>query len=201
MRDRTRRFATLLDEGSEVRITSPNGTDLRGSIRGRVTLPSYGVAEETFNHSSFPTGEAMLAPVEGTTNGVAVIDISMGGVGRLQQPVKLVVKDGRIVDVQGGDEARAVRRLIERAGPGGDNFAEFGFGTNHKGRPTGNKNEDKKIAGTAHVAIGNNYNFGGRAVPGLGGEVKANIHLDSVISNVTVWIDGQLVVKDGEVLI
>ncbi|MFQ5895731.1 MAG: aminopeptidase [Nitrospinota bacterium] len=201
MRELTRKFARALDEADEVRLTTGRGTDLRGSIRGRVALPSYGVAEETYNHTSFPTGEAMLAPVEGTAHGRAVIDLSMGGVGPLDEPIELTIREGRVVGVEGGEAAKRLKGLLARSGPGADNLAEFGFGTNPRGSFTGNKNADKKILGSAHIALGTNWNFGGRSVPGLGGEVRAAIHLDSVMDRATVYLDGKMVVEEGKVLL
>jgi leucyl aminopeptidase (aminopeptidase T) len=42
--------------------------------------------------------------------------------------------------------------------------------------------EDEKVLGTAHVAIGNNRNFGGRS--------SAPYHWDGIITRATLWLDG-----------
>jgi len=190
----------VLTKGNEIRVTSENGTDIKGSIRGRLPLPSYGIAEETYRHTSFPTGEVMIAPVEGTTEGVVIYDTSMGGIGRINTPIKMIVKKGKAYEIVGGEEADKLRRLVEKSGEGADNIAEFGIGINHMGIVTGNKNEDKKIAGTAHIALGDNYAFGGRLVEGIAGDVKANIHLDGVVSKVTVYVDEEKIVDNGKLL-
>jgi len=44
--------------------------------------------------------------------------------------------------------------------------------------------EDEKVAGTVHLALGNSASFGG--------EVDVPIHLDGVITNPTVVVDGEL---------
>ncbi len=201
MREVTRKYADALKSTNEVRITSPGGTDIRGSLKGRLPLPSYGIAEETYNHTSFPTGEVMIPPVEGTAEGKVVIDISMSYVGKIVRPLTIYVEGGKAVRFEGGDQARAIQELVERLGNNADNLAEFGFGTNQFGVITGNKNQDKKIRGTAHVALGNNYAFGGRLVEGVGGEIKAPCHLDGVMDRVTAYFDGEKVIEEGRLLL
>jgi len=200
MRSRALWLKDVLTKGSNVKITSENGTKITGSIKGRLPLPAYSIAEETYNHASFPSGEVMLAPVEGTANGVVYFDTSMGGIGKINTPIKMIVEDGLCKKIEGGEEADRLRTLVENSGEGADNIAEFGFGINHMGIITGNKNEDKKIAGSAHVALGDNHAFGGRLVEGIAGNVEAKIHLDGVISKVTVEIDQEKIIDNGKLL-
>ena len=47
--------------------------------------------------------------------------------------------------------------------------------------------------GTVHVAIGDNST--------IGGKVKAPVHLDGIMKNPTLVIDGKTVIKDGKHLI
>ncbi|MDN5346525.1 MAG: aminopeptidase [Clostridia bacterium] len=200
MRSRALWLADLLKKAKTIRVTTPKGTDISGNIDGRLPLPAYSIAEETYNHASFPSGEVMIAPIEGTAEGIAIIDTSMGGIGKINTPIKLTVKEGKVVKIEGGEEAERLRKLVERSGEGADNLAEFGIGINHKGIVTGNKNEDKKIAGTAHVALGDNHAFGGRLVEGIAGEVEANVHLDGVMQQVTIYVDGEKIVDNGRLL-
>jgi aminopeptidase len=53
--------------------------------------------------------------------------------------------------------------------------------------------EDEKILGTAHVAFG--------ASAAIGGTVQVPVHLDCVITRPTVEIDGEPIVRDGELLV
>ena len=50
--------------------------------------------------------------------------------------------------------------------------------------------EDKKAAGTAHVALGMNTD--------TGGTVASRTHIDGVMRNPTVVVDGRTLVSDGE---
>ena len=83
--------------------------------------------------------------------------------------------------------------LLTKHGPDGTNVAELGIGTNEEATLTGNILEDEKILGTAHVAFG--------ASAAIGGGVQVPVHLDCVILEPTVEIDGKEVVRGGELLV
>jgi leucyl aminopeptidase (aminopeptidase T) len=69
-------------------------------------------------------------------------------------------------------------------------IAELGIGTNEVARLTGAVLEDEKVLGTVHVAIGRNTGFGGVNM--------SKIHLDFIITNPTLKIDGKVVIKNGQ---
>jgi leucyl aminopeptidase (aminopeptidase T) len=75
---------------------------------------------------------------------------------------------------------------LELLGDGdGRTIAEFGIGTNKKARLTGNVLEDEKVFGTVHIAFGSNKSFGG--------VTEAGVHIDCVIKDPVVFIDGERV--------
>jgi leucyl aminopeptidase (aminopeptidase T) len=71
--------------------------------------------------------------------------------------------------------------------------AELGIGTNPKAALRGSALEDEKVYGTAHIAFGSNATFGGNT--------SAGVHIDGIILSPVVYIDDQLVLRDGELLI
>jgi leucyl aminopeptidase (aminopeptidase T) len=71
--------------------------------------------------------------------------------------------------------------------------AELGIGTNDKALITGNVLEDEKAIGTVHIAFGDNKS--------MGGKIRVASHLDGVIMDPTVYVDGNLIMKDGKFLI
>ena len=83
--------------------------------------------------------------------------------------------------------------LLEVHGADGTNVAELGIGTNEKAILTGEVLEDEKILGTAHVAFG--------ASAAIGGTVQVPVHLDCVITRPTIEVDGEPIVRDGELLV
>ena len=78
-------------------------------------------------------------------------------------------------------------------GEAGTNFAELGVGTNERAILTGNVLEDEKILGSVHLAFG--------ASAAIGGTVQVPVHLDCVLLEPTVEIDGEVVVSGRELLI
>jgi leucyl aminopeptidase (aminopeptidase T) len=182
--------AEALDDASEARITDPNGTDLRLDLSGREAIPDTGELSEPGAFGNLPCGEGFISPADG--NGTLVVDGSMAGVGLAEEPVLLVVEGGHLTSARGGQGMRFMELLTEH-GEEGTNIAELGVGTNEKARLTGQTLEDEKILGTVHVAFG--------ASAGIGGTVQVPVHLDCVVMKPTLELDGEAIVRDGELLI
>jgi leucyl aminopeptidase (aminopeptidase T) len=191
LRDRGALICAQLDAGSEARITCPRGSDLRLGLEGRTAIPDAGALTERGAFGNIPCGEGFIAPVEGTAEGTLVVDGSIAGVGMLEEPVELTVREGHLVEADGEEGARLLE-LLTRHGKEGTNVAELGIGTNEEAILTGNVLEDEKILGTAHVAFG--------ASAAIGGTVQVPVHLDCVVLEPTVEIDGEPLVLTGELL-
>jgi leucyl aminopeptidase (aminopeptidase T) len=195
MRQLRRRGASIcsrLDAGAEARITSAHGTDLRLGIEGRTAIVDAGKLTAAGAFGNIPCGEGFIAPVEGTGEGTLVVDGSIAGVGMVDDPVSLTVRDGHLVDAT-GPEGEALLELLTAHGKDGTSVAELGIGTNEEAILTGNILEDEKILGTAHVAFG--------ASAAIGGTVQVPVHLDCVVLEPTVEIDGKAIVREGELLV
>jgi leucyl aminopeptidase (aminopeptidase T) len=100
----------------------------------------------------------------------------------------LTITDGRLTDATEPEGERLMAALTA-AGEQGTNVAELGIGTNEKATLTGNILEDEKILGTVHVAFG--------ASAGIGGTVSVPIHLDVVILDASLEVDGRTVLDRG----
>jgi len=180
----------ILDPAKTVRVTSKKGTDITMPKEGRAAKADTGIVTEKGAMSNLPAGETFLAPLEGTSNGVIVIDGAMSGVGLVKKEIKVIVKDGYATEFIGGAEAKALEKLLEPFGQEGRNIAEFGIGTNYKAKLTGLILEDEKVMGTIHIAFGNNKT--------MGGVCGVPIHLDGLVKNPTVEVDGVVIMKDGK---
>jgi leucyl aminopeptidase (aminopeptidase T) len=159
------------------------------SVEGRNAIPSTGVYRELGHSGNLPSGEAFLAPLEGTAEGELLVDGSIAGVGRLSEPVLREISEGRLVSASGPDGERLLS-LLDRSEEG-RNVAELGIGTNNKTHLTGVTLEDEKIYGTIHIAFGSNDTFGGT--------VAAGVHLDAVVLEPELYLDDRLVVGQGRV--
>jgi leucyl aminopeptidase (aminopeptidase T) len=191
--DRTHRLCALMEKTEVIRVTAPAGTDIRLPIRGRQAHASSGLFRERGQWGNLPTGEAYLAPLEGQSNGVVVVDGSMASVGMMSQPLRIEVENGYATTITGGPEAQRLIGLFEPHGQDARTVAEFGIGTNDKAILTGVILEDEKVMGTIHIAFGDNKS--------MGGTVRVASHLDGLIKRPTVWFDAAKVMEDGRLLV
>jgi aminopeptidase len=185
-------IADALTVASEARITCPNGSDLRLGLDGRTAIPDAGDLTETGAFGNLPAGEGFIAPVEGTGEGRLVVDGSIAGIGIVDEPVSLTVEGGRLTEATGGAGAELME-LLTVHGPEATTVAELGIGSNEKAILTGEVLEDEKILGTIHVAFG--------ASAGIGGTVQVPVHLDCVVMKPQVTLDGEPIVRAGELLV
>ena len=116
----------------------------------------------------------------------------MAGVGLVDEPVELVIEGGHLTSARGG-QGMAFMELLTEHGEDGTNVAELGIGTNERAKLTGEILEDEKILGTCHVAFG--------ASAAIGGTVQVPVHLDCVVMKPTVELDGEPIVRDGQLLL
>jgi len=189
LRRRGEAICEALDGGAEARITCANGSDLRLGLEGRTSIVDAGDLTSRGAFGNLPCGEGFIAPVEGTGEGTLVVDGSIAGVGQVEAPVELTVRDGHLTDAANA-EGEALLALLTAHGEDGTNVAELGIGTNEEAILTGNILEDEKILGTAHVAFG--------ASAAIGGTVQVPVHLDVVVLEPTVRVDGETILHDGE---
>ncbi len=191
--DRTHRLCAAMAETQMIRVSAPGGTEITLPVKGRQPIASTGLFRERGQFGNLPTGEAYLAPLEGESNGVVVVDGSMAGIGVVSQPIRIVVKDGQAADISGGPEAAQLVALLEPHGREGRNVAEFGIGTNDRAQLSGVILEDEKVMGTIHIAFGDNKSMGGR--------VRVASHLDGLVKKPTVWFDDRLIMESGRLLV
>ena len=185
MAARSKAVAAVLEAGTRARVTCPRGTDLELSLDGRAGISDDGELTARGAFGNLPCGEGFIAPAfgEGT-----VVTASLAPFGISEEPATLTVAEGRIVAADGGLGPRFIELLLSQ-GELGTNLAELGVGTNDMARLTGNILEDEKILGTVHVAFG--------ASAGIGGKVSVPIHLDVVIVDASLEVDGRTVLDRG----
>ena len=106
---------------------------------------------------NLPTGEVMVAPIEDSLNGKLVIDLAIGGIGKVEKPMEITIKNGRVENVFSHDE-KQLRRVKDTfaSDDWSDVVGEFAFGINPKARFVNEFLEAEKILGTIHFAFGSN---------------------------------------------
>jgi len=187
-------LARRLTEGATLRVTAPGGTDLSMSLDG-VTGNSHACLLDGPGFTAVPNIEANCAPKQGSAEGVFVCDASIPyyGVGVTLSPVSFHVEAGFVTSIVGGEQARFLADLLaSQEDEWVYNLAQFAFGLNPDCRDfTGEMLNDEGVNGTVHIGIGTSAN--------LGGTVSAKTHFDAICRQPTVWIDDDVVVRDGTV--
>jgi leucyl aminopeptidase (aminopeptidase T) len=194
----TRQLKQRLQGKDRVHITTPLGTDLTLSIAGRGIIADDGYIHQAGQFGNLPAGECFVAPLEDSAEGVLVVDKSFLELA-VDQPVHMIFEKGRVVGIEGGAEAEELLRRIEYGEqlPHGENcrvVAELGIGTNPKARLTGKPITDEKVMGTIHVAIGDNasHRYGLNPAP---------IHIDGIVGQPTLMVDGEMLIEEGSYLL
>jgi leucyl aminopeptidase (aminopeptidase T) len=186
LRARSRAIAELLSAADEAHITCPRGTDLRLDLRGQEGMADDGDLTAPGAFGNLPCGEGFIAPAGGEGT---VATRSLASIGLVQgHPAHLTVEGGRLTKAT-GPEGERLHELLTGAGEQGTNLAELGVGTNERAQLTGNVLEDEKMLGTIHVAFG--------ASAGIGGTVSVPIHLDVVVTDATLIVEGTTVLDAG----
>lgn len=187
------RMAAILGEAETARVTSIHGTDIRMSIKGRPGNSHHCIVDRPGMFTAVPNIEANVAPVEGTAEGIIVFDASLPhfGIGLLRDPIRLTVKSGSVVKVEGGREARILARIWEECDdPAVYNIAQLAVGLNPECKePNGIMLNDHGVYGSIHIGIGTSSN--------LGGHTKAATHLDGIMTGASLELDGVMVVENG----
>ncbi|ABB33239.1 leucyl aminopeptidase (aminopeptidase T)-like protein [Geobacter metallireducens RCH3] len=157
--ERTKQLAAAVNEATEILIETPNGTRMRIGKAGRQAEGDDGLLTAPGSFGNLPAGEVYLAPLEGTSEGVMVLEY--GPTRKLSSSVELIVRNGIVTDIRGDEPHREwlERRFAENGK--NRNIAELGIGTNDRATRPDNILEAEKILGTIHIALGDNSGFGG----------------------------------------
>jgi len=182
------KIANILTKSKKGKLTAEGGTDITFSIAGRAGIADTGLFVKKGAEGNLPAGEAFIAPLEGTTNGIIVFDGSFDAI-ELNQPIITEIQDGKVISIKGGKPADILKRRMDSAGEAAYNIAELGIGTNSAAELSSNLLEAEKVFGTVHVAMGSNITFGGT--------VSVPFHSDGVILSPTLKVDDILILDRG----
>ena len=201
--ERQRRVGEIFDKSAALHVESKAGTKLTADISGMP--PGYFAqrwSKRPFTRDSitgrlgggtWPIGEIHAEPLPGTAEGRVVWDVTAHHPsGAWKTPVTLVIQAGRVVGIEGSDEAREVRRYIDSFGDDRslDVGGEIALGTNHRCLPSASSmRSEKKRLGAMHFGIGHGSDRG---------IVNSKLRLEGIVNHPTVVADGKVICEDGE---
>lgn len=187
---------SALASGQEIRITNPNGTDLKARIERRPVFVSDGVISPEERKSGgpavqtwLPAGEVYLTAVPGTGEGTIVVDRQLFR-GKEIEGLTLNFKGGRLTTMAARTGLEPLKELYDASGTGKDVFGIIDLGINPSVRlAPGSRMQAWMPAGMVTVGFGSNE--------WAGGENDSTFGLTSFLPGSTVTVDGKTIVKAG----
>jgi leucyl aminopeptidase (aminopeptidase T) len=186
-------MADVFTEGKKVLITSKLGTHLTLDITGRTGNAAPGWCYAPGILASPPDAEANVPPLETETDGILVVDgsIPCQEIGLLQEPLVLHIKKGKVVNIE-GKSAAVLNQLFDKFNTDATRVAaEFGIGLNPAAELIGSMLEDEGCMGTIHIGFGSNIT--------IGGNNRVPFHLDTIVRDASVYVDGKLIMEEGSI--
>ncbi len=142
---------------------------------------------------NLPSGEVCFAPPEDSAWGRAYIEVAYWQ-GQAVRSLSLEFEGGVVRAVAAEVGLELFREVVAEAGGDSARLGEFGIGLNPAvDRVTGLTLLDEKMIGTCHLALGEN-----RA---LGGQNNSALHWDLVVQRAILRADGEILLKDGQLMI
>jgi aminopeptidase len=178
----------LMNKTDKVRLKGPRDTDLSFSIKGIPAIKCDGKA-------NIPDGEVFTAPVRDSVNGIIHYNCATIYRGATHLDIRLVFKDGKIVEATSSNTAKLNEVLDTDAGA--RYVGEFAIGVNpYCTKPMKDILFDEKIAGSIHFTPGACYDEAGNTN-------QSAIHWDMVmrqdaeVGGGEIYFDDVLIRKDG----
>jgi hypothetical protein len=197
-----RRFAAAMRTG-EVRITSPEGTDLRFRIGDRPVNFQDGDASAARARAAkvlvdreieLPCGVIRVAPLEETVEGTIAFPAAQWA-GKTVEGLKLRFVHGKVTEVTATTGREAAEEELRKGGDAARAFREMGLGFNPE---LAVPDASPWIpyygygAGVVRLSLGNNEEVGGAV---RGPYVRWNFFVDTTVS-----VGGQVWVKGGKLV-
>ena len=196
LREFQRKVVELTKKARKMRITTPAGTDVTfdNDPTRPVTLED-GYAETPGPH--FMAGQIGWAPVFESINGVIAFDGSLvPPVGLVKIPVKLHVKNGKVMKIEGAKEATEFEAWLKSFSDSNMlMMAHVCYGFHPGAKLTGNILEDERVWGGTEWGLGN---VGPMYLPPHG--KPAASHTDGICLNSSVWLDEVQLTDKGRIM-
>jgi len=195
----------LLRGARRMRVTSRAGTDFTVQLGQFKPVPEYGFADEPGHWDHWPSGFITTWPDEGSADGRVVIDVGdmlFPFKTYVASPIVLDIRGGAIRSIEGGLEAKYLRRHLESyRDPDAYAVSHVGWGLQPKARWTALGMRDKaQSLGMDGRAYYGNFLFSTGPNAEAGGANRSPCHVDIPMAGCSVSVDGTAVTVDGDVV-
>jgi len=199
-----KRISSLVYEkvknAKRIRVISEKGTDLTAEFSPDLHwVASDGDIQPGF-WRNLPDGEVFTCP--SNVNGRVIIDGCLGDFftqkyGSLEKtPIILEIREGRVkgIDCKNRELQQELAKYIWESDENSDGIGEFAIGTNVGLKELiYNLLQDEKFPGV-HIAAGSPN------PKKTGANWDSKVHVDGIIKNPTIWVDGEMIMDRGKFL-
>jgi 2,5-dihydroxypyridine 5,6-dioxygenase len=207
LRERVERGAERLGKSKKLQIRSPAGTDVEYDLGQYPVVTQYGYTDEPGRWDLLPGGFLYTGAFDEGVNGVVVIapgDIVFPFRRYLTGAVTMTIENGRVVDIGGHElEAELIRTYMARFNdPRAYAVSHIGWGMDEKAQwdflaasplaPQSFGVDARSFYGNVLFSTGPNSE--------LGGTNDTGCHFDIPLRNCDLYLDGECIVKAGDVV-
>ncbi|WP_306051043.1 leucyl aminopeptidase [Oceaniradius stylonematis] len=204
LRDRVEVGAEILSKAKMMRITSPHGTDVVYRLGVYPTMSEYGCTDEPGRWDHWPAAFVFTGAADDGVDGRIVVapgDVLLPFNSYVREPITYTIEKGLIVDIRGGLDAELVKSYMESFNdPKGYGMSHVGWGLDHRAQwhgltqfPGGMGMELRSFHGNVMFSTGPNNE--------LGGPNDTACHLDIPMRNCSLFLDDEVIVEDGKLMI
>lgn len=184
----------LTKKANSMKIISKSGTNVYCELdKKRPIVQETGICKGPGAY--FLGGQIWWAPIEETINGSIVFDGSIwppSSLGILKNPIKLIIKNGKIIEILGKEEARIFSDWLKKwEDKNMYNIAHYCYGFNPGAKLSGLILEDERVFGCIEIGIGH------QSDDFLGNAGHAKAHTDGIILNPSIWLDDEKIEENG----
>jgi len=202
---------SLYRQTQEVRVTSSSGTDLTYRCGEYPVMSQYGMADEPGRFDHWGVGLLHTFPNEGSSHGRVVFapgDIVILPYCRyVADPVTLTVREGHVVNIEGGLDAKLMRDWLADGKSADDDrdpyaVSHLGWGMNPQALWYGIalNGDEPEVSRAAARTFPGNFLFSTGPNSQGGGKRTTRGHYDVPMRDCSIELDGRVVVKDGRIV-
>lgn len=203
LRERVEAGERRLKKARQLRFTNRAGTDVTYELGRYPVLTEYGFTDTPGRWDHWPGGFLATGASDDGVNGRVVMDegdIIYPFKSYVRQPVEFTIRHGRIVDLKGGLDARLLSDYMSSFhDPKAYSISHIGWGLNHNAVWTGHATGIGGIGMDGRAFYGNVL-FSTGPNTELGGTNDTACHLDLPMRECTLYLDDDLIVKNGEII-
>ena len=192
-------------------VYSDAGTDLTYTCGEYPVMTQWGFADERGHFDHWGAGHIHTFPNEGSTHGSVVMqpgDIVILPYCRyVADPVKLTIREGHVVEIEGGLDAKLMRDWLADGKSSPDDrdpyaVSHLGWGMNPQALWYGIalNGDEPEVSRAAARTFPGNFLFSTGPNSQGGGKRTTRGHYDVPMRDCSIELDGRLIVEDGRIV-